>query len=78
MKTISTFYQNLSSGWHPMRWVALGLGLFLGYNWLVNSAPVSGFLSIFFLWQAISNTGCIAGSCAIPEPPHNVSNKDPE
>jgi hypothetical protein len=32
MNIISTFYQNLSTGWHPMRWVALALGLFLGYN----------------------------------------------
>jgi len=47
-----------------MRWVALIFGLVLGYNWLAHSASVSGVLSIFFLFQAVTNTGCIAGQCA--------------
>jgi hypothetical protein len=52
------------TNWHPMRWVALVFGFGLGLNWLLNAAPISGFLSLFFLFQAITNTGCIAGSCA--------------
>lgn len=59
-----------------MRWVALAFGLFLGWNWLINSAPVSGFLSAFFLFQAITNTGCLCGSCAVPAV--NDSRKDEE
>jgi hypothetical protein len=47
-----------------MRWVALAIGLFLGYNWLAESSPLLGFMSIFFLFQAITNTGCLAGQCA--------------
>lgn len=74
MNIISSFYQNLSTGWHPMRWVALALGLFLGYNWLVHSAALSGFLSVFFLWQAVTNTGCLAGSCAVPHSSDDHSN----
>lgn len=46
-----------------MRWVALGLGTVLGLNWLFNSAPISGFLALFFLYQAVTNTGCMAGQC---------------
>ncbi len=53
----------LTTNWHPMRLVALGLGIILGINWLTNSAPISGFLSLFFLFQAITNTGCLAGQC---------------
>lgn len=56
-----------ASGWHPMRWVTLILGLTLAVNWLVNSAPVSGIISVFLLYQAVTNTGCIAGQCRIPD-----------
>lgn len=59
----STLTQQLFTGWHPMRWVTLIFGLVLGYNWLVYNAPVSGALSIFFLFQAVTNTGCMAGQC---------------
>ncbi len=55
--------QQLLTNWHTMRWVALGISLVLGFNWLVNSAPISGFLSLFFLFQAITNSGCLAGQC---------------
>lgn len=61
---LSTLSKQLFTNWHPMRWVALAFGLMLGYNWLVNSAYLSGWLSIFFLFQAITNTGCLAGQCA--------------
>ncbi len=63
-----------ASGWHPMRWVALILGLLLAINWLVNSAPVSGIISVFLLYQAVTNTGCIAGQCRIPDA--EISRKD--
>lgn len=55
--------QQLTTNWHPMRLVALGFGFILGINWIVNSAPISGFLSLFFLYQAVTNTGCLAGQC---------------
>lgn len=58
----------LFQNWHTMRWVALFLGLFLGMNWLVNSAPISGFLFLFFLFQAITNSGCMVGQCAPGSP----------
>lgn len=58
--------EQLFTNWHPMRWVALIFGVGLFYNWLVNTAPVSGFLALFFLFQAITNTGCVAGQCATP------------
>ena len=61
--------QQLFTNWHPMRWVALGISLILGFNWLANSAPVSGLLSLFFLFQAVTNTGCFAGQCAPSQHP---------
>lgn len=56
--------RQLLTNWHPMRWLALAIGLFLGYNWLAESSPVLGFMSLFFLFQAVTNTGCLAGQCA--------------
>jgi len=61
---ITAIRRQLLTNWHPMRWVALAIGLFLGYNWLAESSPVLGFMSLFFLFQAITNTGCLAGQCA--------------
>ncbi len=71
-----TIKNQLFTNWHPMRWVALGFGLFLGFNWLANSAPISGFLSLFFLFQAVTNTGCMAGQCApaVPQSSPEKSN----
>ncbi len=63
--------QQLLNNWHPMRWVALVFGLLLGFNWLANSAPISGFLSLFFLFQAVTNTGCLAGQCTPDMPKSN-------
>ena len=61
---LSNLTEQLFSNWHPMRWVALLFGLALGYNWLIHNASLSGALSIFFLFQAVTNTGCMAGQCA--------------
>lgn len=61
---LTAIRRQLLTNWHPMRWVALAIGLFLGYNWLAESSPVLGFMSLFFLFQAVTNTGCLAGQCA--------------
>ncbi len=68
--------EQLFKNWHPMRWVALIFGIGLGFNWILNTAPVSGFLSLFFLFQAITNTGCLVGSCAPQLNSKSDSNKN--
>lgn len=59
-----------------MRWLALAIGIVLGLNWMVNTAPISGLLSLFFLFQAITNTGCIVGACAPALQPDQPENKN--
>lgn len=54
----------LLTNWHPMRWVALAVGLFLAVNALTAGEPALGLLSLFFLFQAVTNTGCMVGQCA--------------
>lgn len=64
---ITALKQQLLTNWHPTRWVALGIGSFLAINWFVSSAPAAGLLALFFLFQAITNTGCLGGRCTVPE-----------
>lgn len=53
--------------WHLRRMAALSAGLFLAYQALINSEVLTGVLSIIFLFQAITNTGCFGRSgCSIP------------
>jgi hypothetical protein len=56
----------LLNNWHPMRWIALGVGvLFVGMGaW--HADMVSVLLGGFFLYQAATNTGCLCGNCAVP------------
>lgn len=48
----------LTTNWHPMRWIALSLGLFFGIQSIINGDGIMGFLGVFFLYQAITNSGC--------------------
>lgn len=54
----------LFNGWHAMRWIALAIGLFIGYQAVVYQDIISGFLAAFFLYQAATNRGCLVGFCA--------------
>ncbi len=60
---ITAIKQQLLTNWHPMRWVALVLGMILVGNWILYSAAAAGLLGLFFLFQALTNTGCMMGSC---------------
>ncbi len=46
-----------------MRWLRLGLGLLAGIQAIQLHDALAGFVSVFFLFQAIANTGC---GCAVP------------
>jgi hypothetical protein len=59
--------QTLLTGWHFMRWFRLGIGVFIAVQAIQMHDPVSGFISVFFLFQALTNTGCCgANGCAVP------------
>lgn len=48
-----------TENWHTMRWVALSIGLFLGLMAFLNDDIITALFSVFFLFQAISNKGCM-------------------
>lgn len=59
--------QTLFTGWHFMRWFRLGIAIFLGIQAIQMHHPVAGFVAAFFLFQALTNTGCCGVTgCAAP------------
>ena len=67
--------QKLFTNWHLVRIMRLGIGImflvmgFQGRDWAI------GLFSIFFLYQAVTDTGC-CGSQGCYNPPVRKQNKD--
>ena len=59
----ATTEKSLFSNWHLMRWMALIGGLFFILQALRYADWISGFLGVFLLFQAYTNSGCIVGAC---------------
>lgn len=69
--------QKLFSNWHFMRWLRLGLGLFVAYQALVLKDAFAGIISGLFLFQALTNTGCCgAGGCTVADKKNTSSSTD--
>jgi hypothetical protein len=69
----------LFTNWHTMRWVALSIGIFLAVMAIWYQDIVTGFLSAFFVFQAVTNTGCmVSQSCGIPLSEKTESDEDSE
>ena len=59
--------QTLLTGWDFMRLFRLGIGLFIGTQAIQTHDSVARMFAAFFLFQAITNTGCCGASgCAVP------------
>ena len=64
---LSQYAQRFITGWHFMRWLRLGLGIFLGWQFASRPDAITGLVAAFFLFQAITDTGCCGSAgCAIP------------
>jgi hypothetical protein len=60
--------QTLLTGWNFMRWLRLGLSVLIAVQAYQMHDAISGLLAGFFIFQAVSNTGCCGSStCAVPE-----------
>ncbi|MDZ7805568.1 MAG: hypothetical protein U5K71_00460 [Gracilimonas sp.] len=56
------------SNWHTMRWVALSIGIFLAVMAVWYQDAVTGLFSGFFIFQAVTNTGCmVSQACGVPQ-----------
>ncbi len=59
--------ETILTGWHFMRWLRLGMGLYAATVAFQLHDPLSGFIAAIFLFQAVTNTGCCgANGCAVP------------
>jgi hypothetical protein len=58
--------QLLLTNWHTMRWLRLAIGLFLIQQALQSHEILLGFMAVFFLFQAVFNTGCGLNGCNVP------------
>jgi uncharacterized membrane protein HdeD (DUF308 family) len=64
---MQTIKQTLLSSWNFMRLLRLAVGVLIGIQAFRTSDVFSGIIAIFFLFQAITNTGCCgSGGCAVP------------
>ena len=64
---IKNLTQSLSE-WNFMRWLRLGLGGFILVQAFLHHDSISGIFGAFFIFQALTNTGCCgSGGCAVPE-----------
>ncbi|SMO54682.1 hypothetical protein [Gracilimonas mengyeensis] len=68
MKAVATRIKNrLFTNWHTMRWVALAISVFFAAMGVLYQDVLTGFFSAFFLFQALTNTGCmVSQSCGVP------------
>lgn len=65
--------QTLLSDWNLMRFVRLGLGVYIGMQAFETQSILSGLLAAFLLYQVVTNTGCCgANGCAIPTKKSNT------
>ena len=65
--------QTLLSDWNFMRFVRLGLGVYIGIQAFQTQSILSGILAAFLLYQVVTNTGCCgANGCAIPTKKNNT------
>jgi hypothetical protein len=59
--------ETLFNNWNFMRFLRLGLGLYIAVQAVETLSVLSGVVSVFFLFQAITNTGCCGSNgCALP------------
>jgi len=59
--------ENLLTGWNFIRWIRLGLGLFISVQAIQLHDTIAGLVAAWFLFQAVTNTGCCGASgCSSP------------
>ena len=55
----------LFTNWHAMRWIRLVIGLFFTIQAFQYQEIFYGFIAVFFLLQAMFNTGCALNGCQV-------------
>lgn len=67
--------ENLFNGWHFMRFLRLGIGIFIAVQAIQYRDALSGIIAALFLFQAVSNTGCCGVNGCVTNP-NSVAKND--
>ena len=59
--------ETILQNWNFMRLLRLGLGIYIAVQAVETLSILSGVVAAFFIFQAITNTGCCGSNgCAVP------------
>lgn len=61
-----TIKYNLLYNWNLVRWIRLAISIFIVVEAILMHDAFFGFLGCFFLFQALTNTGCCAATGCNP------------
>jgi len=65
---MNSIKQRLFSGWHLMRVLRLGLGIWILVMAIQTKDIATGLFSAFFIYTALAGVGCCgANGCYVPE-----------
>lgn len=71
--------ETLFNNWNLMRWLRLGLGIYISVQAVETLSLFLGVVAVFFLFQAITNTGCCGtNGCALPMKKNSSGTKESE
>ena len=64
---METIKATLFSNWNFMRWARLTIGIVAGVQAIMLHESLLGLLSVFLIFQSLTNTGCCGSrGCAVP------------
>jgi hypothetical protein len=64
--------ETILQNWNFMRWLRLALGIYIAVQAVETLSIFSGVVAAFFIFQAITNTGCCGSNgCAVPAKKNN-------
>ena len=59
--------ETILQNWNFMRFLRLGLGIYIAVQAVETLSIFSGIVAAFFIFQAVTNTGCCGSNgCAVP------------
>ena len=72
----STFKYNLLNNWNIIRFIRLGLSIIIIIQAIQMHDALFGFLGSFFLYQALTNTGCCGVNGCTPVIPKSTDSSE--
>ncbi len=67
--------ETVLKNWDFMRFLRLGIGLWLAYSAITEHQPIIGAMAGLFILQALLNMGCGSGGCNVASGKKNITSK---